>query len=242
MLPVRRVLVIVIGLLVVSAAEASRATELSEGTSELSGQLPDAVLQQTKPLFDGKTLDGWNQIPANSWEVKGGAIASRGVGRGVIYSEKDYSKFRLVFLMRHISGKPDHQPCVLIFCARPENGKKPLDALGGIQFQPPNGGHWDYRPGHNNGGKGFTRLTNPKFRAGEWSQVELLVDATAGTARMAVAQPVGTKAIEVLQFKDSQAGRSGPVALQMHNKGLFDEYKDVRIETDPKSDELITTK
>jgi hypothetical protein len=28
----------------------------------------------------------------------------------------------------------------------------------------------------------------------------------------------------------------------MHNKGLFDEYKDVRIEINPTADELITTK
>jgi hypothetical protein len=210
---------------------------------EPSGHLPDAVLRQTGPLFDGKTLDGWIQIPANSWEVKEGAMDSRGIGRGVIYSDKDYTKFRLVFLMRHVSGKPDHQPCVLIFCVRPEDGKKPLDALGGIQFQPPNGSRWDYRPGrNNNGGKEFTRLTNPKFKANEWSQVELLVDATTGTAKMAVAQPVGMKAVEVLRFKDPEAGRTGPIALQMHNRGLFDEYKDVRIETDPKSDELITTK
>ncbi len=242
MLPLRKDLQIVIGLLAVVSAEASRAGEPAAGASKSSGNLPDTVLQQTRPLFDAKTLDGWTQIPANSWEVKDGAMASRGVGRGVIYTEKDYTKFRLVFLMRHVSGKPDHQPCVLIFCARQEDGKKPLDALGGIQFQPPNGGHWDYRPGHNNGGKGFARLTNPKFKAGEWCQVELLVDGTAGTARMAVAQPVGTKAVDVLRFKGPDAGRTGPIAFQMHNRGLFDEYKDVRIETDPKSDELITTK
>jgi hypothetical protein len=242
MLPVRKVLVIVIGLSAINTADSLRAGEPTDAASAASASLPDAVLQQTKPLFDGKALDGWVQIPANSWEVKDGAMASRGVGRGVIYTEKDYSKFRLVFLMRHVSGKPDHQPCLLIFCSRPEVGKKPLDALGGIQFQPPNGSHWDYRPGVNKSGKGFTRLTNPKFKAAEWFQVELLVDSTAGTARMAVAQPVGSKAVEVLDYKGPDAGRTGPIAFQMHNKGLFDEYKDVRIETDPKSDDLITTK
>ena len=144
--------------------------------------LPAAVLEATKPLFDGKSLEGWMQIPAGSWNVKDGAMASVGAGRGVIFSRDDYSKFRLVFLLRHVSGKPDHQPCVLIFCTRPEQGKKPLDALGGIQFQPPNGGHWDYRPGHNKGGTGFTKLPHAKFNVHEWCQVELLVDATAGTA------------------------------------------------------------
>jgi hypothetical protein len=120
------------------------------------------------------------------------------------------------------------------------DGERPLDALGGIQFQPPNGGSWDYRPGKNNGGKGlFTRVPHPKFDAHEWSQVEILVN-TNGTARMAVAQPVGTRAVEVLTFNDPTAGKKGPVAWQMHNKGLFDEYKDVRIEEDPKEDKLIT--
>jgi hypothetical protein len=204
--------------------------------------LPDAVLKQTKPIFDGKSLDGWIQVPADSWEVKDGAMASTGAGRGVIYTKDDYTKYRLVFTMRHVSGKPDHQACVLIFCTRPQEGKKGLDALGGIQFQVPNGGHWDYRPGHNNGGEGFKPLPHPKFNPKEWSQVEMLVDATAGTARMAVAQPVGTKAVEVLSFKVAEAGKVGPVAWQMHNKGLFDEYKDVRIETNPTADELITTK
>jgi hypothetical protein len=204
--------------------------------------LPEAVVKQTKLLFDGKTLDGWVQIPPDSWEVKDGAMASKGVGRGVLYTKDDYSKYRLVFVMRHVSGKPDHQACVLVFCTRPEEGTKPLDALGGIQFQPPNGGHWDYRPGQNKAGSGFKRLQNPKLKANEWFQVELLVDAEKGTARMAVAQPVGDKAVEVLRFEVPEAGKTGPIAWQMHNKGLFDEYKDVRIEVNPRTDEFLTTK
>jgi hypothetical protein len=77
--------------------------------------------------------------------------------------------------------------------------------------------------------------------AHQWSRVEILVDATTGTARMAVAQPVGSKAVEVLDFKDPTAGKTGPIAWQMHNKGLFDEYKDVTIEVNPAVNDLITT-
>jgi hypothetical protein len=169
-------------------------------------------------------------------------MASKGAGRGVIYTKDDYTKYRLVFLMRHVSGNPDHQACVLIFCTRPEEGKKQLDALAGIQFQPPNGGHWDYRPGQNKGGVGFEAVPHPKFNPKEWCQVELLVDANAGTARMAVAQPPGAKAVEVLRYKNPEAGKAGPIGWQMHNKGLFDEYRDVRIEVNPTGDELLTTK
>src|SRR5262249_1808837 len=109
----------------------------------------------TTSLFDGRTLDGGIQVPENSWVVKDGAMASTGGGRGVIYTQGDYEKFRLLFTMRHVSGEKDHRACVLIFCARPQAGEKPLDALAGIQFQPPNGGHWDYRQGHNNAGNDY---------------------------------------------------------------------------------------
>jgi hypothetical protein len=220
-------------------------------------------------------------------------MASLGAGRGVIYTQRQYGSYRLIFTMRHVSGQPDHQACVLIYGqtnASPGNVSnsiiddrvkqeirekfgdraglikhlqsenstfeayrertrreiiaegKPyqLDALGAIQFQPPNGSGWDYRPGHNNSGKEyFTRLPHPKFDPQGWSQVELLVH-TNGTARMAVAQPVGTRAVEVSRFNDPSAGRFGPIAWQMHNKGLFDEYKDVRVEENP-DDRLITT-
>ena len=176
---------------------------------------------------------------ATGWTVKDGAMASTGAGRGVIYTAKDYGRYRLTFTMRHVSGNPDHQACVLIFCSRPQPGEKPLDALAGIQFQPPNGGHWDYRPGMNgNGGPEFTSVTKSRFDVHAWSRVEILADAAKGTARMAVAQPLGSKAVEVLDFKDAAAGKVGPIAWQMHNAGLFDEYKDVMIELDPKDDEL----
>jgi hypothetical protein len=179
----------------------------------------------------------------SGWIVKGGAMASTGAGRGVIYTARDYGRFRLTFSMRHVSGNPDHQACVLLFCSRPRSGEKPLDALGGIQFQVPNGGHWDYRPGRNDaGGAEFTVVNKTRYDAHQWSSVEIVADAARGTARMAVAQPPGTTAVEVLRFEDSAAGRPGPIAWQMHNAGLFDEFKDVAVENDPKTGDLLTTR
>jgi hypothetical protein len=189
------------------------------------------------------------QSASTAWIVKDGAIASTGAGRGTLYTDKDFSHYRIIFTMRHVSGQPDHQACVLVFCTRPKEGEKPLDAIGGVQFQVPNGGHWDYRVGVNKGstqtkdGKPeFTNVIKGHFNVHDWSQVEILVDATKGTARMAVAQPPGSKAVEVLDFNNAEAGKAGPFALQMHNGGLFDEYKDVTVEVDPKVDDLITTK
>jgi hypothetical protein len=49
-----------------------------------------------------------------------------------------------------------------------------------------------------------------------------------------------SKGVEVLDFADPAAGKIGPIALQMHNAGLFDEYKDITVELDPKDSGLIT--
>jgi hypothetical protein len=212
-------------------------------SSDSTTSPPEAPLPASmKRIFDGYTLNGWVQFPADSWEVKDGALASLGAGRGVLYTANSYDRYRIIFDIRHVAGQPDHQACVLVFCNAPAGGQKPVDALGGIQFQVPNGGHWDYRKGHNNAGKGeFTTLSHPKFDAHQWSRVEIIVDAATGTARMAVAQPAGSKAVEVLDFRDPTAGRSGPFALQMHNKGLLDEYANIAIEVKPATNDLITT-
>jgi len=184
------------------------------------------------------------RAPATSWVVKDGAMASTGACRGSIFTKDDYSHYRLVFQVRQLSG--NHVPGVLIFCTRPAThgdlaeAQAGVDALGGIQFQVPDGGHWDYRPGMNKAGDYFTRPVRIRFDLQRWAQVEILVNAKTGIARMAVAQPLGSRAIEVLRFNDPLAGKPGPIAWQMHNSGLFDEYKDVRIEIDPKEDRLIT--
>jgi hypothetical protein len=212
-------------------------------TEELLKQNPHGqqLARLNKLLLEDIYSADLTKSASTGWVVQDGAMASTGAGRGVIYTAKDFSRYRLMFTMRHVSGKPDHQACVLIFCTRPQADEKPLDALGGIQFQVPNGGHWDYRPGMNNGGGlEFTTVTKTQFDVHAWSRVEILVDAANGTARMAVAQPPGSKAVEVLNFKDATAGKVAPIAWQMHNAGLLDEYKDVTIELDPKDGNLIT--
>jgi hypothetical protein len=217
--------------------------EVRPEAARLSGQNPrgQQLARLNKLVLEDAYPGELEKSVTTGWVVKDGAMASTGSGRGVIYSAKDYSRFRLMFTMRHVSGNPDHQACVLIFCSRPQGDDRPLDALGGIQFQVPNGGHWDYRVGmNNNGGDEFTSVTKGQFDAHQWSRVEIIADATKGIARMAVAQPPGARAIEVLRFHDATAGKTGPIAWQMHNAGLFDEYKDVTVEVDPKDDDLIT--
>jgi hypothetical protein len=219
--------------------------QLRPETKELLGKNPSGYdLKRLNKLLLEDAYPA-EMAPGRSigWIVKDGVMASTGAGRGTLYTTGDYSHYRLLLTMRHVSGKPDHPACVLFFCTRPKHGEKPLDALAGIQFMIPNGPHWDYRPGHNGfGGAEFTTLAKGTANPHEWSRIEILVDSTKGTARLAMAQPPDAKAVELIDFKDPAAGNVGPIALQMHNSGLFDEYKDITIEADPKVDDLITTK
>ena len=218
--------------------------QLRPETNELLGKNPQGYdLERLNKLLIEDAYPAEIAPGAIGWIVKDGAIVSTGAGRGTLYTAQDYSHYRLLLTMRHVSGRPDHPAAVLFFCTRPKDGEAPLDALGAIQFMIPQGYHWDYRPGHNGwGGVEFTTVAKSKFNDHEWSRVEILVDAAKGTARLAVAQPPGAKAVELLDYKLPEAGKTGPIALQMHNGGLFDEYKDITVEVNPKVDDLITVK
>jgi hypothetical protein len=197
-----------------------------------------------KPIFDGKTLDGWEQDPAGSFVVKDGAIASTGKGAHA-WTKDDYGDFRIFLTVRQMMG--GHKPCTTLFCTRPTNGKA-ARGLSGIQFQPPLGGSWDYRSGKNSG-PDSVHWTYPNPRPtldlSKWNRCEVLARASTGELRAACCQIEGQttcKAQEVVHYKDPTAGKKGPFALMMHNAGLFDEYKDLWIETDPVGDDLISTK
>jgi hypothetical protein len=51
------------------------------------------------------------------------------------------------------------------------------------------------------------------------------------------------KATEVLRFTDKKAGRVGPLAIQIHNGGIQDEYKSLFVESPVTlaPDKFITT-
>jgi hypothetical protein len=194
-------------------------------------------------MFNGTTLEGWTASASGAWVVQNGAIHGTGTaGRGWIYYNNQVGSFRWIFNVRQVTG--DHAPTVLIW-----GTTTPIrDALSAIQFQPPNGGHWDYRPGHNNGGGSlFTQVAHTKIDVHAWSQCEIVGNQNTGVARMAccplTAGATTCKAVEVLDFKDSTAGRVGPLAIQIHNGGIQDEYKSLYVEspvvTTP--DQFITT-
>ncbi|WP_439383288.1 family 16 glycoside hydrolase [Amycolatopsis lexingtonensis] len=182
-------------------------------------------------MFDGADLTAWTSAKPGLWSAKNGVIHGNGTARGwLYYNKQQVGTFRWIFNVRQVKG--NHKPTVLIW-----GTTDPIrDALSAIQFQPPNGGHWDYRPGHDDGGgKLFEQLPHPTIDVKKWAQCELIGDAATGVARMACCPLTGTavtcKGVEVLRFTDKTAGRTGPLALQVHNSGIQDEYRGLYVES-----------
>jgi len=184
-------------------------------------------------IFDGTTLDGWTSTPAGMFTVMNGTLVATGKGRGAFATNAKYSHFRVLFSV-HPGGTGGHAPTVLVFCNYPDK-----DALGGIQFQPPNGGHWDYRPGKNNdGGALFTKIGPPGAPVNGWTSCEIIANAATGEAKMACG------GVDVLHFKDPTAGMAmaAPFAIQTHNAGITDGYKDLSIEDNITNDNYVSVK
>ena len=189
-----------------------------------------------KSIFNGTTLDGWETRGAGAWVARNGVLASTGKDND-IWTKDDYGNVRIFFQVRQEMG--NHKPGTLLFGTRPAPGAAPRRGLGGAQFQPPNGAPWDYGAGGS-----FNRLTNPNFDVKKWHQCEVLVKE-AGSFRAACCPvtsdgPVPCKGIEVLRWTGK--GKKFPFGIQMHNAGLFDEYRNIFVEIDPTADELVSMK
>ena len=227
-----------------AGADAERSGDARAGDASDGGVPPADAGTGLVPIFNGSNLDGWIQVPAGSWSVVAGAMHSLAPARGFIYTRATYGDFRMVFTSRLVADPAAHLPCVLFWGNSPT-----VDALAGIQVQPPRGYMWDYRRTGSTAGQSpdryETRLGGLALNDMQWSQGEILTNRAAGTMRFACFQ-LGTnarcKGVEIVDFKDPTAGIVAPVALQVHNAGMIEEFKDVYLESpvaDPAT--LITT-
>jgi hypothetical protein len=207
-----------------------------------------------RAIFDGKALDGWGIEKPGSFVVKNGAIASTGQGSH-LWTSRDYQDYRLFFTVRQVGAEPGkgHRPTVTLLGKRPDPAAPKLPrGLLGVQLQPPHGGSWDYRKSGQEGDpkKNPQFYTHPeqrpKFDDKKWHRCEVLVKGSTGSFKAACCEIEGRtdcKAVEVLSFHDPElAGTRGPFCIQIHNSGLYDEYKDLYVDEQPTSDELLTTK
>jgi Domain of Unknown Function (DUF1080) len=207
------------------------------GTGTLS------ICPNCKPVFDGASLAGWTQVPAASWSVVDGAMHSLGTARGFLYTAASYGDFRAIVTSRLVSDPANHLPCVLFW-----GTSTTRDAMSAIQIQPPAGYMWDYRttgPTANMSPDRYeTRFAHPGIVDTQWSQCEMLANRAAGTLRFACCLVTGAtpcKATEIVRFTDPTAGAVAPLALQVHNAGMIEEFKDFYVESPVADPSILLT-
>jgi hypothetical protein len=191
---------------------------------------PAASAPTLLPLFDGSSLAEWQGDPA-LWAVRDGAIAGVAEKGGrLIYTRGDYADFRLILQSRLVSDG-NHLGVCFWGARLPDFGYGDC-----ILVIPPSGGMWDYHPGRRSPPR--QTLVQAKFDPHQWHTTEILAHIKTGEVRMAV------NGVEVVRYKDIDPSRlkKGPIGLQIHAGVSQVQYRDVKIEIDPRDDRLTTVK
>jgi hypothetical protein len=204
-------------------------TPRGEPDGAASGDAPSAPPAGMTPLFDGKSLEGWDGNPA-IWSVNPADMAIRGkTGNGgqLINTKQSYLAFRLLVTAKMLITTTNHMG--ICFWGGPATPGR-WQYNGCLDFMPPWGGLWDYK----SNGSLLAPQADQSIQA-QWMQIEILA--------LASGQVLG--AINGMQTTDKTiAGRArmSPIGLQAHAGASDQEYKDISIEVDPPVHTLITVK
>jgi hypothetical protein len=166
----------------------------------------ESKAEEWKPLFDGKTLNGWHPVGDGQWKVEDGAIVGRADNEklyGLLVSDKQYDDFSVRFRFKCLSGdsgfyirtiikEPEKAHGLQIQVGRPGSG------TGGIYESYGRG--WVDRP--------TVEEENKINEADAWN--EMRIDAEGGHV------VVHLNGVKMAELKDDPGRAKGHLALQMH--------------------------
>lgn len=165
---------------------------------------PAAAGEQATALLNGRNLDGWTHVLADAkvkreqvWSVREGMLVCTGTPIGVLYTEKDYTNFRLVVEYRWAPGaKPGNSG--IMSRLQPNTGELPNTVevqlahgnagdLLGLKGFPITGGQprW-FEKDSAVAGKisGVKKSVGAEKPPGEWNRVEIEARADRYTVRI----------------------------------------------------------
>ena len=202
-------------------------------------------------IFDGKTLGGWEEIPAGkekAWSVVDGVIVGEGdKGLGyLVYKDRDLADFELKFSYRFPGGKGNSG--VNVRAVKDETGKRVFKSyhadLGHVGIGRQVLGAWDFHtPGRTehacfrgtrlvideNDQPTVTELegavTAEEIRKGEWNEVHLVV--VGNTFKMSINGKPASEFTEHLPVEKRLT--RGMLQLQLHDPGMVVMFKDLRL-------------
>jgi hypothetical protein len=130
-----------------------------------------SLLKQPEPLFDGKTLTGWEARPTSKagssgeWKVENGAIVCTGKEPGWLASNESFRDFRL-----HVEFLPQEKTNSGIFLRSKKDGQPHVT---GYELQ-----IWDFQPAGFLSGSlaGTAKAKNPaRLKPGQWNTYDVEV-------------------------------------------------------------------
>lgn len=176
--------------------------------------------QSTKPLFNGKNLEGWNVHGTEKWYVEdGNLICESGPDKGYGYlsTDKPYKNFILTLKFKQEA-----------------NGNSGVFIRSGIEGTKISGWQVEVAPlGHHTGGvyESYGRgwLIQPKpedekhLKTGEWNEMKIRVAGDELTSWL--------NGHKMVHLKDEKIGAgNGFIALQIHDGGgIKVRWKDIEI-------------
>ena len=195
---------------------------------------------QLKPIFDGKTLDGWKNVNCapETWTVKDGLIACTGHPTGVLRTTRQYENFVLELEWRHL--QPGGNAGLFVWsdplCARGQPFTRSVEC----QVMDGRDGGWftsdgDMFPIHGatmipENGQGGSRAFPTERRANDsplWNHYR--IEANNGTLTMSVNGKVVTRGHDV-------SPRKGYICLE--SEGSPVEFRNLRLKELPGNPEL----
>ena len=174
-----------------------------------------------EPLFDGRTLAGWQVAPGGTWEVKDGVIVGTSPAterrHGMLVSEKQYGDFHLRLKFKSLKGNSG-----LYF--RTERVDSPV-TLHGFQAEiapsGPVGGLYE------TGGRAWVvrpdaELVARCFKPGEWNAMTVTAKGRNITVQL--------NGVTTARLTDDPGRLKGHLGLQLHGGNeMHVEFKEIRI-------------
>jgi hypothetical protein len=195
----------------------------------------------TTSIFDGMTLNGWQQGTAMYFSVKDGVIDGKGTGTvhgQLLVTQADYGDFRIVVSSNMVAQGGSGHLGICFWGGR----TTPPGGYSNCKLIIPPGGTskglntWDYKL---NGGLNKTSSTGTPVILSGWNTTEILCWRAKGFCR------VGLNGTAALTYQEQNLAsiQTGPIGLQIHD-GTNEEvqYKDVFVDPAPTVDQLLTVK
>lgn len=207
------------------------------------------------PIFDGRSLEGWHAYPENTkgdWKVRNGVIAGIGSANRqsyLVWKEQDLTDFELRFQYRMVTKGNSG---VEIHARKDKSGKRPYEGyhadFGDVSLGPNVLGAWDFHFArrrehpcprgtslviHEDESASATTLKDSTkledIRKREWNRVRIVARGNHFKFFLN-----GKLASEFTDNAREGQLTSGAIGLQLHDKGMQVEFKDLRLKSPKK--------